>query len=142
MNTDVPVAAEKLEVKSENLVQLPLGLLGFEEHKKYVLLAQEGEAPFVWLQMLDAPHQSFLIVPPSVVLPDYRPELSQEDVAFLGLASPEDALVFNIVTLRRNGEATVNLKGPVVINRRTLVGKQVIPRNVGCYALHHPLPAA
>jgi flagellar assembly factor FliW len=36
----------------------------------------------------------------------------------------------------------VNLKGPVVINRRTLVGKQVIPRNVAGYALHHPLPAA
>lgn len=142
MKSTATVDAETLEVRRENVVELPLGLLGFEEHKKYVLLSHLEDAPFHWLQMLEAPRQSFLVVPPSVVVPDYRPDLSVEDVRFLGLDTPEDALVFNIVTLHRAGGATVNLKGPIVINRRTLVGKQVIPLNAATYPLQHPLPAA
>lgn len=142
MNNAVSVESETLAVKSENILNLPLGLLGFEQHKQYVLLAHEEEVPFSWLQMLEPPRQSFLVIPPAVVLPDYRPELSEEDVQFLGLQSSEDALVFNIVTLRRTGEATVNLKGPIVVNRHTLVAKQVIPLNVADYSLQHALPAA
>ena len=49
-----------------------------------------------------------------------------------------DALILNIATVR-NGQATVNLKGPIVINRTTLVGKQCIPTNVGEFALQHPI---
>jgi flagellar assembly factor FliW len=50
--------------------------------------------------------------------------------------------VLNIVTLRNGDRPTVNLRGPVVINRRTLVGKQVIPNNAAQYSLRHPLAAA
>jgi len=32
------------------------------------------------------------------------------------------------------------LKGPIVINRRTLIGKQIIPVNASEYAIRHPLP--
>ena len=41
-----------------------------------------------------------------------------------------------------NGGATVNLKGPIVVNRHTLRGKQVIPTNAPKFALQHPLPVA
>ena len=50
------------------------------------------------------------------------------------------ALIYNIVTLRANGRATMNLKGPVVLNRYTLTGKQVVITNAAQYALQHPLP--
>jgi len=142
MNTAVQEEAERLEVRSENIVTMPLGLLGFEDHKRYVLLSKRDEAPFLWFQMLEAPHQSFLVVAPALVVADYHPELSGEDVEFLGLRGPEEALVFNIVTLGARGSATVNLKGPLVINQRTLVGKQVIPLNASQYALQYPLHAA
>jgi flagellar assembly factor FliW len=36
----------------------------------------------------------------------------------------------------------VNLKGPIVINRRTLIGKQVIINNAAQYSLNHPLAAS
>jgi flagellar motor component MotA len=32
-----------------------------------------------------------------------------------------------------------NLKGPVVFNRRTLVGKQVVLANAAAYSIQHPL---
>lgn len=124
------------------MVHLPLGLLGFERVKRYALLTNPGEAPFRWLQVPGDPSLAFLVVPPFEVLPDYEPDISPEDVAFLELDAPDDALMFNIVTLRANGRATVNLKGPLVLNRYTLRGKQVVLANAADYALQHPLPAA
>lgn len=131
---------ERLQVKQENVIQMPLGLLGFEHIKKYVLLANPEEAPFMWLQMLDNANQGFVVVPPSSVLPNYAPDISSQDVEFLGIRAATEALVLNIVTVR-GGEATVNLKGPIVVNRNTLVAKQCIPVNVTNFSLLQPLAA-
>jgi len=141
MNTAELNELSPLTIKSENVIHLPGGLLGFERIKKYVLLANPEEAPFLWLQMLDDPNLAFLVISPCAVLADYQPEISDEDTDYLGLHGPQDALVFNIVTLHPDGSATVNLKGPIVLNRFTLTGKQLVPRNVAEYALNHPLPA-
>jgi len=50
--------------------------------------------------------------------------------------------LLGIVTIHEAGRATMNLKGPVVINRHTLVGRQVIIANANNYSVTHPLPAA
>ncbi len=142
MKNVVEQESEKLEVKNENVVRLPLGLLGFEEHKEYVMLSRTDEAPFLWMQMLEPPRQGFLMLPPAVVKEDYQPELSEDDVDFLGLHEPGEALVFNIVTLHNDGRAAVNLKGPIVINRHTLTGKQVIPQNAAHLSVQHPVGMA
>jgi flagellar assembly factor FliW len=135
-------ATEPRAQTNAGVITLPLGLLGFEKFKSYVLLGSPEEAPFLWLRMVDDPNLSFLVVAPSVLASDYQPDLSDEDVQFLGLQDPQDALLFNIVTLHKDGKATMNLKGPIVVNRQTLVGKQIIPRNAGRYALQHPVRVA
>lgn len=121
---------------------LPYGLLGFETVKNYSLLTKTDEAPFLRFQMLQNPKHSFLVLPPGVVAPDYQPDIAAEDVDFLELEDPADAFILNIVTLRNGGKATINLKGPIVINRRTWVGKQVIPVNGAEYSVRHPLPVS
>ena len=114
---------------NQGVIRLPGGLLGFEQAKNYVLLGSPEEAPFLRLQMNEDPKLAFLAIDPSVAMEDYQPDLSEEDRQFLALEKPEDALLFNIVTLHRDGTATVNLKGPIVVNRRTLIGRQIIPLN-------------
>ena len=131
---------ELLPVKPENVIEMPMGLLGFEATKKYVLLSNPDEAPFLWLQVLEDAKLAFLVMPPSILFPTYQPEIGPDDVKVLGLKGPEDALVLNIVTLRPGGRATLNLKGPIILNRRSLVGKQVVPVNALHYNLQHPLP--
>lgn len=124
---------------TQNVLTLPMGLLGFERVKHYNLLGSAEEAPFLWLRMAEDPSLAFLVISPSVVLETYQPNISDEDAAFLGLADPQDALIFNIVTVHPDGRATVNLKGPIVVNRRTLTGKQVVPLNAGSYSVQHPV---
>lgn len=134
------IEAETLAVKNENIIRVPLGLLGFERIKQYVLLANAEEQPFLWLQVLDDPKLAFLVVSPFDVDPEYQPDLSAEDTAYLGINDPTDALIYNIVTVRPDGRSTVNLKGPIVMNRQSLVAKQVVPLNAARFALQHPLP--
>jgi len=126
-------------IPREISIHLPFGMLGFERYKNYSLVAEPDQAPFRWLQVEDDPGLAFVVVPPFDVVPGYEPELSDEDVAFLGLEDCSDAWLFNVVTLRSGGRASVNLKGPVVINRHTFLGKQVVLANAANYSLQHPL---
>ena len=138
MNTVEVDGSQRLLVKKENVISMPGGLLGFEQFKKYVLLASPEEEPLMWLQMLDNPSQGFVVVPPVAVVPDYAPDIAQADVDALGIKSPDEAIILAIVTVR-NGETTVNLKGPIVVNRNTLVAKQCIPTNVAAFAQQRPI---
>ena len=130
---------EPLPVQSENVIQFPLGILGFEKIKRVALLESPQELPFRWLQVIDQPNLAFLVLPATQFLPSYQPDVPADDVKFLGISQPEDALLFNIVTLRPGGVSTVNLKGPDVINRFTLKAKQFVLANAAEYSVQHPL---
>jgi flagellar assembly factor FliW len=136
IDTEAPQAATACNLR------LPMGLLGFEQIKDYLLVASPAEAPFRWLQVRDNPALAFVVIEPFIVLADYHPDIPQQDVEFLGLKSSEDALLLNIVTVQGATRATVNLKGPVVINRTTGVGKQVVIANATDYSVQQPLPLA
>ena len=118
------------------------GLMGFENIKTYQLLGSAEEAPFLWLQMTEGPKLSFLVIEPAVAISSYQPDIPEADIESIGLTNPEDALVLNIVTIHADGKATVNLKGPILINRKTLAACQSVPKNASEYSLHHALPVA
>jgi flagellar assembly factor FliW len=132
---------ESIRVTNENIIHMPAGLLGFEQIKQFVLLSNPEDAPFSWFQVLGDATLSFLVLPPFEAIPEYQPEISDEDAAYLGIKKPSDVLIYNIVTLR-SSQPTVNLKGPIVINRFTLRGKQVVIQNAAKYSVRHPLPVA
>jgi flagellar assembly factor FliW len=133
---------QALPVAHESVIRIPLGLLGFERIKEFIAMVDPAEDPFLWLQVSNDPTLAFLVIPAQMLLPDYRPDITADDVAFLELQSPEDGWVLSIVTIRGPGQVTMNLKGPIVVNRRTLKAKQVIPMNAAEYSVQHPLPVA
>jgi len=139
MNSVSTFETETCAVPTVTEVRIPTGLLGFEQIKQYLLIANPGEEPFEWLQVKDNAALAFVVIDPFLVMPNYQPDIPQADVEFLGLEDPRDALLLNIVTVYSPKRATANLKGPVVINRRTLIGKQVVLANAGVYSIQHPL---
>jgi flagellar assembly factor FliW len=139
MNSVSTFETEILAAPVVTEARLPMGLLGFERIKDYLLIANASEEPFQWLQVKDNAALAFVVIDPFLVLPDYQPDIPQADVEFLGLQDPHDAILFNIVTVHNQKQATVNLKGPVIFNRRTMVGKQVVLANANIYSIQHPL---
>jgi len=123
-------------------LHFPAGLLGFERIKQFTLISRQEESPFKWLKAEHDETIAFLVVSPFEVLTSYAPDISNEDAALLKLGGPGDAELYNIVTLRRNGDSSVNLKGPIVVNRHTQVAKQVVPHNASDYSVRHPLPTS
>jgi flagellar assembly factor FliW len=125
--------------RDQCVIEMPLGLLGFEQCKRFSLYARASEEPFLRLRAVGNFKIVFLLISPFVVAPDYAPTIPTEDVKFLGLETPKDALIVNIVTVQGPNQATVNLKGPIVLNRHTLTAKQVIPVNAPSFSVAHPL---
>lgn len=126
--------------------QLPEGLVGFPEHHRFELLQVPDQAPFLWLNLQGPTPLHFVVIEPHGLIPDYELELFDEDAEFLGIKESADAIVLNIVTVKnaQPDAATVNLAGPVIINRHTGVSKQCILANYARYSAHHRLidPAA
>ena len=134
-----------LEAPAANSFSLPSGLIGFESYKQAELLYQPDHLPFLWLKLIgprDVMH--FVVIEPGGLVPDYEPELFDEHAMTLDLNSSSEAMILNIVTLQRHTpvEATVNLVGPIVINRRTGLSKQVVLANHGRYSVRHALVTA
>jgi flagellar assembly factor FliW len=140
MKTIELIEPEKPVHNGRELVQLPGGLLGFESFKNFLLVTNPPEAPFQWLQMMEGPKRSFLVVSPFLVLPEYQPDISESDVKFLELDEPSDAILLGICIIRGQKVPSINLSGPIVLNRHTLIGKQCILNNAANYSSRHPLP--
>ena len=131
-----------LESPQANTFTLPQGLIGFQDYTRAELLYQTDHLPFLWLKLhspTDTVH--FIVIEPAGLIAGYEPELFDEDAAGLELTDPAEAMVLNIVALHSQNpiEATANLVGPIIVNRRTRVGRQLVVANYSRYSAHHPL---
>ena len=112
-----------VEIDEHQRVTFPGGLFGFELIKDYILIDAERQ-PFYWLQSLEAEHIAFITINPFLFRPDYELDIDDDLVREIGISSPEEALIFTIVTIPQSGPMTANLQGPLIINRKTRIGKQ------------------
>jgi flagellar assembly factor FliW len=122
-------------------IELPAGLIGLPHLRRFEIAALPESWPFVSLRSLGAEEIHFLAVSPQNLLPDYQLELGDDDTEALDLAGADDALIYNIVTVHNSERqyVTANLIGPIVINRRTRLGRQVILANSDEFSAKHPL---
>ena len=110
----------------------PHGLVGLPMATIATLQRIPGEEPFMWLSFDDPESRlNFLVIEPNGIVENYNLELFDQDAEELGIKSAEDAFVLNIVTLRQTvpTTASVNLTGPIIVNRQTLCAKQVVISN-------------
>lgn len=108
------------------ILSLARPFLGFSSSWRFRLHGL-GEAylPFLGLSSLDE-ELRFIVVEPGQFFDDYRFAVPEEDVALLDLEGPKDAQVLVLVSRVPGATPTVNLMGPVVLNRRSGVATQVV----------------
>jgi flagellar assembly factor FliW len=115
------------DVDERQKLTFPLGLLGFEPLKEYVLLDAERQ-PFYWLQSVDVEQVAFILINPFLFKPDYELDVDDNSMKEIGITDPKtEALIFSIVTIPQDGSPmTANLQGPLIINRKTRIGIQAV----------------
>lgn len=114
-----------IEIDESNVVDLPAGLLGFEQIRRFALVQADDVGAYSWLQAVDDPGLAFLTVVPSFFFPDYEPDVPEEDAAALDLTDPQDAQVLCLVSITGD-DVTANLLGPVVLNITNRTARQVV----------------
>lgn len=109
-------------------IRFAAGLPGFP-HVHVFQLKPWGPpgSPYLLLTSVDDAAVGFVVVPPWVFYPDYEFDLDDATAERLGLVDAEEAIVLAVVTLRdRPTDATLNLLGPIVVNRHTHEAAQVV----------------
>jgi flagellar assembly factor FliW len=129
----------EIEIDQTRSLHFPDGILGFPEHKEYVILEHKPGSPFCWLQSMESPDLAFVMVDPLLVKSDFLDGLSPSDRRLFETEEGVRKAVFALVTIPpgRVDRMTVNLLGPVLINLETHTAKQVILANSG-YSHRHP----
>jgi flagellar assembly factor FliW len=127
------------DIKDESVLTFQSGLLGFPDQRRYVILDHDTEAPFKWLQSLDEPALAFVIIDPALFLPNYRIELPREAMAEVRGEKMEEMSMAIILTIPSDdpGRITANLRGPLLMNPRTKLCKQLVLSDE--FPTRHPL---
>ncbi len=117
-----------VDIKEESVLTFLSGVLGFPESQRYVILEHDTPAPFKWLQSLDEPALAFVIIDPDLVLTTYRIEVSAEALAEVQAQGEEELSTAVILTIPSDNPAhiTANLRGPLLMNPRTRLCKQLV----------------
>jgi flagellar assembly factor FliW len=114
-----------VDIPEEQMVNVPDGLLGFEGVQEYCLIPYAQDSPFTWLQAVTEPALAFIVINPFTFFSDYDFDISDGDVERLEFSSIQDVAVLSIVTIRQN-DVTANLVGPIIVNRRNRLAKQIV----------------
>ena len=125
------ITSSGLPWTEDQVIRFPCGLPGFENARKFIIMSVPEHQPFHWMECVDEGNTiRFAIINPLSFRPDYQPKIKKEELAALNIADPKELLLYVIVTLRAPlMESTANLMGPLFINIREKVGKQIIIEN-------------
>lgn len=118
----------RVEMRAEDVLLFPNGLLGMEDSRHWVLLADAQNDALGWLQSLTRAEVAFAVVSPRRFVPDYQLRVSRGELLPLALDDVSQAQVLAIVGKNERG-ITLNLRAPVVINEERRIGRQMIANN-------------
>lgn len=131
----------EIDIKEEDIIQFPNGLLGFEDSKEFILLSVPDNPHFKFLQDIKNRYISFLLVNPWDFFKDYDVELPDEELLKIDIdANIENSMeIYTAVTIGQSFQtSTSNLLAPIVINLSAKKGRQFI-LNDSIYNTKHKL---
>jgi len=128
-----------VKIDPSSLINFSEGIPGFEQFTHYLILTIEKYVPFQWLQSIEEPKLSLPIIQPALLYPEYNPTISFRDLQMVKLERFEDAEIYFITTIgQQPNDVTVNLRAPLVVNRKERLGKQCIVTETS-FSLRYPI---
>ena len=112
-------------VAAADVVYFAHGLPGFESCRQFVLITAPELLPFTCLHGIDAPGPSFLTLDPRQIVSGYASPLGAAERSRLETA-PDEPLLWLAIVHVDDLAITANLRAPIVINPRRMLGLQVM----------------
>jgi len=116
-----------ITIDEELIISFPEGLFGFDDVKSYILLEEEN-SPMRWLQSVEQQDLAFVMLRILEFMDEYDLAVPMSDLEALGVMEPSTLDVYAIITIPPSNpsDMTANLMGPVMINPKLKIGRQVI----------------
>lgn len=127
-----------IEIDEEEIINFHDGIPGFDKLTKFMILGIEDNKNLKCLQSIEDVNICLLIISPWEHFKDYSFELSEYEINELYLKSQDEAMVYNVITVRGD-KITVNLAAPLIINVIKGVGRQIILSNSN-YKVRQEIP--
>lgn len=123
-----PAAAPATTAPAVQVLYFAEPMPGFPGHRDYVLVPGDTAGLLFWLQSVAPDGPRFLAVSARDFFPDYRPAVPLAVRSELGLDVADQAQILCLVTVPDGdpGEATANLRAPVVVAPSTHCARQVV----------------
>ena len=117
-----------IEIDEKDVISFVSPIYGFDQYRKFVIINDISiGTDIMWLQSIDNKDICFVVVSPFVVIEDYNPTISVDQVSMLEPESDEELSYATIAVIPKKLEdATVNLKSPIVINNKNKKAMQII----------------
>jgi flagellar assembly factor FliW len=129
-----------IRVEPQDQVEFPRGLVGIPHLRRFVLWPDPQVPSVRWLQSTRDPAWALALVEPRLVVPTYQVRATTQQLAALQIDECRQVDVY--VTLNQTVQnPTVNLQAPILINRRSSLGIQLVlsdTRYPVRYALNYP----
>lgn len=116
---------DTVDIRADDILLFPSGVFAFEKMRHWVLLSDAHNASVGWLQSVSDPTVALPVVSPRRFLPDYQVRVNRSQLSPLELSAPDEAFVLGVVS-RHEGQLTLNLKAPLIINLDRRLGRQVV----------------
>jgi flagellar assembly factor FliW len=115
----------QVTIEMDDVVHFPRGIVAFEDCRHWVLLSDAENPSLAWLQSISRPEVTLPVVSPRRFVPEYAFRLSRGQIAPLEFSHTDQVFVLTVVS-QSDGDLTLNLKAPLVINLDRRLGRQVI----------------
>lgn len=119
-----------LEVDERKIIDMPYGMLGFQERKRFVMFPHREDSPFYWYQSVDDPSLAFVVTSPFPVFPEYQVDLRDalKKMAWEDHGSETPFELYVVVNIPKGSpeKMTANLIGPILINIRNSQAVQLV----------------
>lgn len=107
----------EMSFEETHILNVPEGIIGFGEYKKYLIVDDEDSQPFRWLVSLEDPDLNFALISPDLIVEKFQSSVFND----------ADVTVFCLVALKEPWTtSTMNLRSPFVIDNKSRVGRQMI----------------
>ena len=127
------------DIDPEHIITFEKGIPSFENEKKFILLEFGEDTTYFIMQSINTPALAFLLTDPFQFFPNYKFAISESIIGTLKIGNKEDVATFGILTVKDPfDETTINLNGPIIINTKEKLGKQLV-LNDGNYHTKHLL---
>lgn len=119
-----------ISVEKDKIIDMPFGMLGFPDKKKFIILQHQENSPFFWYQSVDDPTLAFVITNPFLFKPDYEINLegALKEMSWNGDGKNDNLELYIVVNIPKGlpHKMTGNLIGPILINNKVHQAVQIV----------------